>query len=116
MPSVKLTKREIEKIEAPDPSGKQVIHWDAELRGFGVLASGTTTAKTYVVQRRLPDGKTRRVTIGAVGEFEKVEDARRNASTCTSLPEKICGRDRLKNIAVPSRDTSATGSTDRCGI
>jgi integrase len=91
MPSVKLTKREIEKIEAPDPSGKQVLHWDAELRGFGVLASGTTTAKTYVVQRRLPDGKTRRVTVGAVGEFEKVEDARRNAGRV--LLELRDGRD-----------------------
>ena len=40
-----------------------------------------TTAKTYVVQRRLPDGKTRRLTVGAVGEFAKVEDARRKAGT-----------------------------------
>jgi integrase len=79
VPNVKLTIKGVAGIAAPDPSGKQVIHWDTDLRGFGVLASGTTTAKTYIVQRRLPDGKTRRVTVGAVGEFEKVEDARRNA-------------------------------------
>jgi integrase len=79
MPTVKLTKGAVEKIPAPDPSGKQVIYWDAELRGFGVLASGTTTAKSYIVQRRLPDGRTRRLTVGAVGEFQKVEDARRKA-------------------------------------
>jgi hypothetical protein len=81
MAAVKLTKAAVERIEAPDPSGKQVIHWDAELRGFGVLASGTTTAKSYIAQRRLPDGRTRRVTVGAVGEFEKVEDARRKAGS-----------------------------------
>jgi len=79
MPTLKLTKNAVEKIKAPDPSGKQVIHWDAELRGFGVLASGSTTTKSYIAQRRLPDGRTRRVTVGAVGEFGKVEDARRKA-------------------------------------
>src|SRR5262245_25076593 len=81
MPTVKLTKAVIERIRAPDPSGKQVIYWDVagELRGFGVLASGKTGAKTYIAQRRLPDGRTRRVTVGAVGEFVRVEDARRKA-------------------------------------
>lgn len=81
MATAKLTKAAVERIEAPDPSGKQMIHWDAELRGFGVLASGTTTAKSYIAQRRLPDGRSRRVTVGAVGEFEKVEDARRKAGS-----------------------------------
>jgi integrase len=79
MPMQKLTKAAIDRIKAPDPSGKQVIYWDGELRGFGVLASGTTGAKSFIAQRRLPDGRTRRVTVGAVGEFEKVEDARRKA-------------------------------------
>jgi len=77
--ATKLTKAAVERIEAPDSSGRQTITWDAELRGFGVLASGTTTAKSYIVQRRLPDGKTRRLTVGGVGEFAKVEDARRKA-------------------------------------
>jgi integrase len=79
MPTLKLTKDRIAKIPAPDPSGKQVIHWDADLKGFGVLASGTTTAKTFIVQRRMSDGKTRRLTVGAVGEFARVEDARGKA-------------------------------------
>jgi len=79
MPTIKLTRAAVDKIRAPDPSGKQVIHWDAELKGFGMLASGVTTAKTYIVQRRMPDGKTRRLTVGAVGEFDRVEDARRKA-------------------------------------
>ena len=80
MPTVKLTKDKIENtIVAPDPSGKQVITWDTELAGFGLLASGKTDSKTYIAQRRLPDGRTRRVTVGAVGEFARVEDARGKA-------------------------------------
>jgi hypothetical protein len=66
MPTVKLTERAINKLPAPDPSGKQVLHWDAELKGFAVLCSGTTNTKTYIVQRTLPDGRDRRVTVGAV--------------------------------------------------
>src|SRR5215472_5746720 len=79
MSTTKLTKAAIERIKAPDPSGKQVIYWDRELSGFGVLASGKTTAKSYLAQRRLPDGRSRRVTVGAIGEFVRVEDARRKA-------------------------------------
>ena len=80
MPTLKLTKGAVDRIRAPDPSGKQVIHWDVELRGFGVLASGITASKSYVAQRRLPDGRNRRVTVGAVAEYAKVEDARRKAA------------------------------------
>jgi hypothetical protein len=64
MSAVKLTKDKIGKIKAPDPSGKQVIHWDTELAGFGLLVSGKTESKTFIAQRRLPDGRTRRVTVG----------------------------------------------------
>jgi integrase len=77
--STKLTKAAVDRVKAPDPSGRQVILWDAELKGFGLLISGTTTAKSYIAQRRLPDGRSRRVTVGAVGEFASVEDARRKA-------------------------------------
>ncbi len=73
MATTKLTKAVLDKIKAPDPSGRQVIYWDSELKGFGVLVSGTSKTKTYICQRRMPDGKTRRVTVGAVGEFAKVE-------------------------------------------
>src|SRR4051794_32749577 len=78
MPTLKLTKREIERLPAPHPSGKQMLVWDAELKGFGVLLSGTTNAKTYIAQRKLPDGRTRRVTVGALGELE-LDRARRLA-------------------------------------
>ena len=64
MPTIKFTERAIARIEAPTVNGSQQLFWDAELRGFGVLVSGVSNAKTYIVQRALPNGKTRRVTIG----------------------------------------------------
>ncbi len=65
MPKLKLTETAVRKIRTPDPSGRQRLHWDTEVRGFGVLASGKTNAKTYVVQREV-DGRSRRVTVAPV--------------------------------------------------
>jgi integrase len=73
MPRVKLTERTIAKLRAPAPCGKPIIYWDAELRGFGVLCSGKTTTRTFVAQRDLPSGKTRRVTVAAVNEVALTE-------------------------------------------
>jgi integrase len=69
MPKLKLTEKSIAKMAAPDPSGRQVLYWDTELKGFAVLCSGVTNAKTYVVQRDLPNGRTRRITVGSVAEI-----------------------------------------------
>jgi hypothetical protein len=77
MPRLKLTARAVEKLAAPDPSGKQVLHWDTELKGFGVLCSGVTNAKTYIVQRDI-NGKARRVTIGPCNVFS-LDAARKEA-------------------------------------
>src|SRR5262249_23802664 len=69
MPRMKLTEKTIARLRAPTASGKQEIHWDFELRGFGVLCSGANNTKSYIVQRDLPNGRTRRVTIAAVNEL-----------------------------------------------
>ena len=79
MPRLKLTAKAIAKMPAPDPSGKQVLHWDAEITGLAVLCSGVSTSKTYVVQRALKDGRTRRLTIGAVNTVS-LDDARDQAA------------------------------------
>jgi integrase len=79
MPTIKLTERSVERLKAPDPSGKQQLHWDADLKGFGVLCSGTTNAKTYVIQRAI-HGKTRRITVGPTNVLALIE-ARRRAET-----------------------------------
>lgn len=50
MPQISLTEKSVRRLVAPDPSGKQVLYWDSGLAGFGVLCSGTSAAKTYVVR------------------------------------------------------------------
>jgi integrase len=79
MPTVKLTEKSVARLKAPDPSGRQVLHWDAELKGFGVLCSGVTSTRSYVVQRALPGGRTRRVTVASVAELP-LRDARDRAA------------------------------------
>ena len=73
MPRTKLTQHAIAKLQAPTPTGKQTVHWDTDLKGFGVLVSGCTTVKSFVAQRRLSDGKTRRVTIAHTNEMPLAE-------------------------------------------
>jgi integrase len=82
MPRLKLTQAAIRRLQ-PDPNGRQVLYWDTEQRGFGVLVSGKTNARSYVVQREV-NGLTRRVTLGTVQEYEAAErtlqDARHQAA------------------------------------
>jgi integrase len=79
VPRVKLTQRYIDRLKAPDPSGKQKFYWDLTSPGFGVLISGKTNQMSFVAQRDLPNGKTRRVTIAKVGE-RTLDEARREAA------------------------------------
>ena len=69
MPRTVLTERAIARLKAPDPSGKQKHFWDRSTPGFGVRVSGSTNQKSFVAQRDLPNGRSRRVTIAAVGEL-----------------------------------------------
>ena len=64
MPRISLTEKSVAKLEAPDPSGRQVMHWDEETKGFGVRVSGKTNDKSYIVQKAI-NGLTRRITVGA---------------------------------------------------
>jgi integrase len=59
----KFTDAAVDRLPAPDPSGRQKIYWDEDHPGFGVLVSGVSATKTYVVQRKAPGGKTCRVKI-----------------------------------------------------
>ena len=72
-----LTDAKVAALEAPDPSGKQKLFWDDDITGFGVLVSGVTNSRSYVVQRDV-GGKSRRVTIGPCNIFT-VEEARYKA-------------------------------------
>lgn len=73
MPRYKLTQKTITKLAAPTASGKPALYWCDELKGFGVLCSGTTNGRTYICQRDLPGGRTRRVTIAACNEMPLAE-------------------------------------------
>ena len=86
---IKLTERAVERIKAPTGNGKQALHWDAELKGFGVLCSGVSKTKTYVVQRDVA-GRTRRVTIAQTNVLS-LSEARRRAEAV--LADFYLGRD-----------------------
>jgi integrase len=75
----KLTAKAVARLKAPTKSGKQEVTWDDELRGFGVLLSGVSSTKSYIVQRDIKGGKTRRVTIGNVAEID-LKQARAEAA------------------------------------
>ena len=89
MPQIRLTEKSIDKLKAPDPSGRQVLHWDSELKGFAVLCSGKSNSKTYIAQRDLPSGTTRRVTVGAVSEISLEVARERAADTLDDLRRGI---------------------------
>jgi integrase len=95
MPTLKkLTLAAIERLPAPDPSGKQTIYWDAERTGLGVVVSGTTKSKSWVFQKKLPDGRARRVTLGPVGSLDR--DAAWRAAD-----------DKRADLGVPKRRATA---------
>jgi integrase len=75
----KITKQLVGALKpSPDPRGPATAWiWDNELRGFGV-AVGRTGAKSFVVQYRNSDGRSRRKVIGRFGVIT-VEEARRVA-------------------------------------
>jgi integrase len=79
MPNLNLTERAIARMAAPDPSGRQTLHWDTTVRGLAVICSGVSNSKTYICQRDLPNGKTRRLTVGAVNALT-LDQARRRAA------------------------------------
>lgn len=99
MAVLKLTVKQVEKLIAPDPSGKQAVHWDSELKGFGVLCSGVSNSKTYIAQRVLPGGRTRRITVGAVAEITLDEARERAADTLDCLRR---GVDPKRRVHIPT--------------
>ena len=77
MARVKLTEKLVRRLPAPNPSGKQVLYWDTTLPRFGILASGTSSTKTYVVRGSIR-GRDIRKTIERV-DLISLSDARLRA-------------------------------------
>jgi integrase len=80
MTQMLFTERSVRKLKAPDPSGQQKLYWDSGFSGggFGVLVSGSSNTKTFVVRGTVRDGRAVRKAIERVGLIS-VEDARRRA-------------------------------------
>jgi len=71
----KLTNRTIDAL-APDPAG-EIFVWDDEMPGFGLRVK-SSGRKTFIVQYRNSQGRSRRVTVGAYGRLTPLE-ARKEA-------------------------------------
>jgi integrase len=68
MAAGRITKRTVDSLRS---TGREYVHWDKELKGFGVRVRATGT-KSFVAVYRTGGRNTplRRVTIGAVGKIE----------------------------------------------
>jgi integrase len=80
---MKLTKKSIDAIK---PILKEQVHWDDELRGFG-LRTKPTGLKSFLIQYRNRQGRSRRLTIGNYGRLTP-EEARREARRLLSDVER----------------------------
>ncbi len=104
MPKATLTTNAaVDAIPYPDKG--QIITTCTELPNFGVLAG--VRQKSFIVERRV-NGKTRRVTIGRVGEIT-LQKARQDARQL--IGEMIGGTDPVAR----KRDTTGEGITLRQG-
>ena len=77
MARVRLTERMIARLDGPDPSGNKAFYWDTEQKGLGLVVSGTTATKSWVVQSDA-GGKTKRIAF-ADATLLSLADARKRA-------------------------------------
>jgi integrase len=82
----KLTKR---TVDATDKAAHDVFVWDDELAGFGLRVK-PSGAKSFIIQYRNANGRSRRLTVGRYGVLT-VEEGRRQAKI--ALADVVRGAD-----------------------
>ena len=95
----KLTKRTVDSLR-PNPE-RDVFAWDGEIRGFGIRVK-PTGVKSYLIQYRNTDGRTRRLVLGKHG-------------TLTAEEARNIARQKLASVA-RGDDPSAERHAARAGI
>src|ERR1700743_3483674 len=108
--TTKLTDKSIAELELP--SGRpQLVVWDSELRGFGVVIG--KRARTFIVEEQVARaGRKRRTSIGALGAVR--EDRRHWTTTLARQRAKELLGDMAAGIdpnASPEQAVAATGPT-----
>src|SRR5271170_2896486 len=101
----KLTKRVVDQIA---PGDTDSMHWDDELKGFG-LRVWPSGRKVYMVMSRVK-GRLRRITIGPHGPFTP-EQARVRAHEI--LSEAKAGRDPAKELDQARKSPTMKGLGER---
>jgi len=80
---MKLTKRAVDVIRR---DGKEEVYWDEELRGFGLRVK-PSGSKSFLIQYRNRQGRSRRLTVGQYGRVTP-DEARREARRLLSDVER----------------------------
>jgi integrase len=67
---MRFTKRSIDALVAPDPSGRQTLYWseDRAMLGLGIVVSGVSPSKSWICQGNV-NGKAVRITLGPVAQL-----------------------------------------------
>jgi integrase len=73
----KISKRIVDAASTPTNADRAFV-WDSEVRGFALMVTRRGT-KSYIVQYRTPEGRSRRITIGRHGSPWTPEGARQRA-------------------------------------
>ncbi len=73
----KLTKK---YVDTTRPKDKETVYWDTELKGFGLRVK-PSGHKSYILQYRNAEGRSRKYTIGKHGSPWTPEEARRKAKS-----------------------------------